>query len=81
MIVTLLIAGLAQKLESLDSIRDMTRKSSDSDESASQNSATSPRPVFQAVGSRRHNANHKHIQTETITREQEELIRYVYGSK
>ena len=33
-----LISGLAQKLESLDTIRDMTRKNSDSDETESHGS-------------------------------------------
>ena len=32
------ISGLAQKLESLDTIRDMTRKNSDSDETESHGS-------------------------------------------
>ena len=115
-----MFAGLAQKLESLDTIRDMTRKNSDSDDTAeSPNSMRSvindlnvtftltnaelsrspPRPVFHAVNgnSKRQNSSnqrpshhhhhhhhphhhhHHHLpQPETLTPQQEELIRYIY---
>lgn len=84
--------GLAQKLESLDSIRDMTRKNSDSDEMDFSNSLSPPpRPVFQTVSltgkrsngssnsslSSRHH-HHQQQQPEILTRSQEELIKYVY---
>jgi len=71
--------GLAQKLESMDSIRDMTRKNSDSDEiESSANPVSPPRPVFQAVSSKRHCSSHRHHQPEILTRAQQDLIKYVY---
>ncbi|EFX74472.1 mapk-regulated corepressor-interacting protein 1-like [Daphnia pulex] len=77
--------GLAQKLESLDTIRDMTRKNSDSDEVESLGSMSPPRPVFQAVSTTNkrhfhssHRHHHHHQQPEILTRSQQELIKYVY---
>lgn len=76
--------GLAQKLESLETIRDMTRKNSDSDSSDSNSSLSPPRPVFHPLNTtKRNNHSHKHHnqscqQPESLTRSQKELIRYVY---
>merc|ERR1712071_159199 len=71
--------GLAQKLESMDSIRDMTRKSSDLDEiESSATPVCPPRPVFQTVSSKRHCSNHRHHKPEILTRAQQDLIKYVY---
>lgn len=82
--------GLAQKLESLETIRDMTRKNSDSDSSDSNSSSSPPRPVFHSLSTPSKRSNHSSIhrhhhqfhqqqqQPESLTRGQEELIRYIY---
>ncbi|XP_037074070.1 MAPK regulated corepressor interacting protein 2-like [Pollicipes pollicipes] len=65
--------GLTQKLESLDAIRDLTRKSSSEPSPPSSPEMSSPRPVFSEK--RRQNSRSK--PTPTISPQHEEVVRYL----
>ncbi|XP_042234142.1 MAPK regulated corepressor interacting protein 2-like isoform X3 [Homarus americanus] len=69
---------LSQKLESLDQVRELTRKNSVT-EDAEHTTMSSPRPVFQSVGGGNkggRSTNGRAQPHDTITPQHEELIRF-----
>ncbi|XP_042234141.1 MAPK regulated corepressor interacting protein 2-like isoform X2 [Homarus americanus] len=73
---------LSQKLESLDQVRELTRKNSVT-EDAEHTTMSSPRPVFQSVGGGNkggRSTNGRAQPHDTITPQHEELIRFFNDS-